>query len=153
MSGAPHDLDELKIFLWNRFGELRDTIADPGSLTIQAELPRSAGIDAALDSNLMPLSSSDDLESFVEQTYQERGVCARITIEVPQEEKKSSKYQRGSKKMNIFSQGGIRNSAKRDSTQKDESEQQPFEEANDALSSHQIARDERMSWGLQFYEQ
>ena len=106
MSGAPHDLDELKIFLWNRFGELRDTIADPGSLTIQAELPRSAGIDAALDSNLMPLSSSDDLESFVEQTYQERGVCARITIEVPQEEKKSSKYQRGSKKMNIFSQGG-----------------------------------------------
>ena len=63
----------------------------------------------------MPLVTSDDLESFVQQTYQERGVCARITIDVPPEEQKSSKHRRGSKKMNIFSQGGSRNSAKRDS--------------------------------------
>ena len=34
LSGAPLDLEEFKIFLWNRFGELRDTVADPGSLTI-----------------------------------------------------------------------------------------------------------------------
>lgn len=34
LSGAPQDLDEFKIFLWNRFGELRETVSDPGSLTI-----------------------------------------------------------------------------------------------------------------------
>ena len=56
-----HDLDELKIFLWQRFGELRETVTDPGSIVLQAELPRSVGIDLSQDSNLMPLTSSDDL--------------------------------------------------------------------------------------------
>ena len=31
---APKDIEELKIFLWNRFGELRDTFPDPGTLFI-----------------------------------------------------------------------------------------------------------------------
>ena len=100
------DLEELKIILWNRFGELRETVSDPGSLVLQAELPRSVGVDAVNDSNLMPLNSSDDLESFVEQTYRERGVCARLSIDVPANEEKkvaaTNKQQRGSKKMNIF---------------------------------------------------
>lgn len=62
MSRVPtHDLDELKIFLWQRFGELRETVTDPGSIVLQAELPRSVGIDLSQDSNLMPLTSSDDL--------------------------------------------------------------------------------------------
>ena len=36
LSGVPigDDLDELKIFLWNRFGELRETVTDPGSLIV-----------------------------------------------------------------------------------------------------------------------
>lgn len=67
LCGVPtHDLDELKIYLWQRFGDLRKTVTDPGSIVLQAELPRSAGIDASQDSNFMPLTSSDDLESFVD---------------------------------------------------------------------------------------
>ena len=63
-------------------------MSDPGSLVLLAELPRSVGVDAAMDSNLMPLTSGDDLESFVEQTYRERGVCARISIDMPNNEGK-----------------------------------------------------------------
>ena len=40
---ASNDLDELKIFLWNRFAALRNEYDDPGVLLISAELPREAG--------------------------------------------------------------------------------------------------------------
>ena len=39
LNNVPNDLDELKIFIWTRFGELRDKFNDPGSLVVLAELP------------------------------------------------------------------------------------------------------------------
>ena len=65
MNNVPEDLDELKICLWNRFGQVRNNFSNPGSLKISAELPRSSELDYSQDSNLMLLSSSEDLQSFI----------------------------------------------------------------------------------------
>ena len=67
LNNAPKNLDELKIVLWNRFGELRENVNDPGNLMVSAELPKSAGSKSSSDesTNQMPLLTSDDLESFI----------------------------------------------------------------------------------------
>ena len=81
----------------------------------------------------MPLTSSDDLESFIYQTYQERGVCARLTIDMASDSTeisneasiKDSKKQQPRmtgkvKPMNIFS--SQRNSSKRSSHKTEEND-------------------------------
>lgn len=70
MNNIPVDLDELKIFLWNRFGELKNYYANPGSLQVSAELPRSTckleKSQEGDNDNLMLLSTSEDLQSFIQ---------------------------------------------------------------------------------------
>lgn len=44
LNNVPNDIEELKIFIWTRFGELRDKYNDPGSLEISAELPGASEI-------------------------------------------------------------------------------------------------------------
>ena len=190
LNNAPLNLDELKIVLWNRFGSLRDNLNDPGSLIISAELPRSAGDrDQSIENSQMPLTSSEDLESFIYQTHQERGVCARLTISMASEstentsseamqalpiQKKQPRMTSKNKSTNIFNaKGNSRRSSKRSSQKTDENNQSldfangasewemPAKEQDHLAKLNQAKskraepgmRDERMSWGLKFYEQ
>ena len=46
MYSAPtSDIEELKIFLWSRFGVLRDELLDPGAIQISAMLPNVGGFE------------------------------------------------------------------------------------------------------------
>ena len=77
------DLEELKILLWMRFGGLRDNFQDPGALQVFAELPRPANLGVESESaNELAMTCSEDLDSFIYQTYQQRGVCPRLIVKV-----------------------------------------------------------------------
>ena len=89
----------------------------------------------------MPLTCSEDLESFVIQTYQERRVCPRLIVYVDKQTAVRKSVPR-----NIF-----RKSAR--------ASQQARGSDNDSISEVPLNKelcgpsDERMSWGLHFYEQ
>ena len=94
----------------------------------------------------MPLTCSEDLESFVIQTYQERRVCPRLIVQVDKQTAVRKSVPR-----NIF-----RKSARASQHQ---NEQQARSSDNDSISEIPSNKemcgpsDERMSWGLHFYEQ
>ena len=90
----------------------------------------------------MPLTCSEDLDSFILQTYTERFVCPRLVVLVDQ-----STAQRKSVPRNIFRKSA-RASYKPDARSSDGS-------VSDKAGDKQVCgpSDERMSWGLNFYEQ
>ena len=103
------EIEELKIALWMRFGALRDRFQDPGSLQVLAQLPKPAEFEAVCDDGLeMPLMCSEDLQSFIYQTQQEKGVCPRIIIRVDK-----STAERKSVPRNIFNKSKSKQKAKK----------------------------------------
>jgi len=66
MFRVPTELEELKIFLWQRFKALRDQYPDPGVLQIAAQLSRDASLDSSSDAIEMPIACTEDLECLFE---------------------------------------------------------------------------------------
>ena len=89
---APQDVNELKIFIWNRFGALKNNVVDPGNLQLFAQLPMSEEAhdedgsgkngDKSAEASEMPILESEDLVSFTLQTYAECKVCPRLIVRI-----------------------------------------------------------------------
>ena len=110
----------------------------------------------------MPLTCSEDLESFRYQTYEERKVCARISVSVDESvERKSSRSVRRTGSAvatgnNIFSRDRKQRSpaqGSQQSYQDSSSLSQEFDHGAEASGKQQLVAEVRQSWGLQFYEQ